>query len=253
MIKELITVSIIIIIIVIIVISDKNISTFSNNTNSYIIYYISLDKSVDRIYDMEKQLGELGELNYKRIVAVNGNSFKSIPEITKSENYPDLGCMGDENRTGHLTHAGCYLSHLKAWKTFLKSNFSKAVILEDDAEIIKSKYEIISLTNIINKYSVDILFLNASKNNELQLKHEIPRWGAHAYIINKHAAEVLFNMIKPGSKWLNSEEARCISDTCLFDFILHCAVKSSGLTYDTFGFFNQKKGLKSTITNEIRM
>ena len=91
--------------------------SFTNLTQAqpFEIMVINLDKSKDRLEHIDKILKSQG-LHYVRVPGVYGKKFNTVPEITASEGYGDLFCLGGDDRTGHLPHTGCYMSHLKCLK-----------------------------------------------------------------------------------------------------------------------------------------
>jgi len=118
---------------------------------------------------------------------------------------------------------GCLLSHRKAWKSFLKSGFTTAIILESDSEIRDKEL----VHKIIEDYGerFDILFLG-SYHGRTKLKRStaeslggILRIGtplantlycAYGYVINKEAASYLLRRtgkvswpVDYWNKWLN--------------------------------------------------
>ncbi|MDR2666517.1 MAG: glycosyltransferase family 25 protein [Holosporales bacterium] len=92
------------------------------------VYFINLDKSIDRLKHVVPQLDNLG-YEFTRISAVYG---KKMPFIQK-EKFVDRAkyrfLMRSEIGDGTI---GCYLSHIKTWQTFLKSTHSYALVFEDD-------------------------------------------------------------------------------------------------------------------------
>jgi glycosyl transferase, family 25 len=88
------------------------------------IYVINLDRDLDRMAFMERQLRAAG-LSYERESAVNGRSLSSEEELY----YADP-------RRQPLGHGeiGCLMSHIKVWRRIAQAH-SAALILEDDVHI----------------------------------------------------------------------------------------------------------------------
>ena len=105
-------------------------------------YYISLEKAEDRRKRLLPLLEKL-RIPFEWIVAVYG---KELPrpekdKVTDKEIFRAL--MGKNIVDGEI---GCYLSHLKAWKTFLQSKHSYALIIEDDAS-----FNPVELNKVVNE------------------------------------------------------------------------------------------------------
>lgn len=103
-----------------------DVSDFMNSID--VIYWINLDRAVDRKNYMDNLLGD--------------SIFKIIPNIRISAVD---GKMSDEmykkiikyNKQPEVTDSeyGCLLSHLNAISTFSKSNYNNAIIFEDDISL----------------------------------------------------------------------------------------------------------------------
>jgi GR25 family glycosyltransferase involved in LPS biosynthesis len=85
------------------------------------IYYINLDKRVDRRLYFNNQVEELNLKNVFRIKAVDGNSMQ--------EQFNGMSNV----------ETACSVSHLLALKEFLESDFEFAIICEDDVDLLNSK------------------------------------------------------------------------------------------------------------------
>lgn len=149
------------------------------------IFVINLKDKITRRTAVQEQADRLG-LTIEFIDAVAGNSL-SDDELQKcTYDYP--AC--------HLTKGeiGCALSHLKIYEKMTNENIGHALILEDDAVLSDSINE--HIKNIIksnnNKPNIYLLskvesyFPRIIKNN---LHRVYDASGAHAYIINKNAAQ----------------------------------------------------------------
>ena len=109
--------------------------------NKIPIYWINLNRSIDRKRKMEQQLKEYDINNHVRVEGIDGKELDF-------EKYRDK-CM---NRTEY--ELGCTLSHLKAIKSAYNNGDEYALIFEDDCsfEFVKyQKYSIDELIEIMNK------------------------------------------------------------------------------------------------------
>jgi GR25 family glycosyltransferase involved in LPS biosynthesis len=212
--------------------NPSHLETFANT--SFEILVINLDQRTDRLQYIDKLLRNAG-LSYTRMPAVNGKKFSNITNICSSEGYKDLTCIGEDDRTGHLAHVGCYLSHLKCLKLASSSVFGKVLILEDDAKFITNNFKNILNKIVLENTDVDFIWLNASKDetNVVQ-KSMMPTWGLQGYLVNKKAAKVLYNMLIPGSPWISNMH------NCLADWIMPLAVKDAGLKWKHISLISQK-------------
>ncbi len=171
----------------------------------YKIFVINLDRSADRLLQMQRQLENAG-LEFERVPAVDGNALddESIgrhysKELNRKKYYVPL----------KKAEIGCYMSHLKACKKIVESGLDYGIILEDDL-ILKKNFRL--LPEIIRHIPADWdyikliapfrkkritgripieMFENASARPE---KFELVRWnkpptGTQAYAISRSGAE----------------------------------------------------------------
>ena len=103
-------------------------------------YIINLDQSVDRWNRVSKIFENLN-LEVQRISAVDGRK-KSAEEL-KSMRPPfeERHFWLKEMTPGEI---GCYLSHVKAWKSLLETEEEWALIMEDDLTMRENALEFIS-------------------------------------------------------------------------------------------------------------
>lgn len=212
---------------------------FSNE--NFKILVINLDRRADRRLYIDSLLRKNGLL-YTRVPAVDGKQFMNITEVCESEHYPDLSCMGTDDRTGHLAHTGCYLSHLKCLKIAMKFS-GRTLILEDDAVFIVDDIKNALRTVLNASPEADIIWLNADKEHGIVQKSVMPTWGLQGYIVNEKAARTLYSMLVPGSPWISKIH------NCLIDWVVPLAVKDSGLRWKVFSLVSQKLEFGSNIRN----
>jgi glycosyl transferase, family 25 len=98
------------------------------NKNRIGCYIINLDNCQDRLAYTQKSVAPMG-LNTERVPAINGKNL-TLEEIEKKVDlYTYKKTMGHIPKFGTI---GASLSHIKAWQTFLESNYEYALIFEDD-------------------------------------------------------------------------------------------------------------------------
>lgn len=162
---------------------------------SYKIYYINLDKSVERKEFIKKQFENINE-SITRISAVNGKDINK--EIIKEAGDNQSLIMSMYKPSAG--QVGCFLSHRNAWDMIRNQEEDFAVLLEDDALI--SEYFFTDLPNILRDIStddfVDISGLKGkikTNHTELLVKYIIPPHCTLGQIIGKNAASKLYDNI----------------------------------------------------------
>ncbi|MBP9753339.1 MAG: glycosyltransferase family 25 protein [Proteobacteria bacterium] len=91
------------------------------------VYVINLDRSKERLEYVMPQLQKLG-LPIERISAIDG---KKLTQKDLDEKV-DFDTLNISYKHAYIGAIGCSMSHIKAWETFLKSDFEFAVVFEDD-------------------------------------------------------------------------------------------------------------------------
>jgi glycosyl transferase family 25 len=166
-----------------------------------LIYVINLDRDTERLASIHANLIRLG-LSYERLPAVMG---KDVPDWEKLVDLPAYEWRNrlDMPRAGEV---GCYLSHLKAMETFLKTDTPWCVILEDDVEVLPACVEV--LRSLVEKDDWDFVKLYNNHSGMPVVKRALSvghRLVAHltrttcsaAYVINRRAAETLLKSMLP--------------------------------------------------------
>jgi glycosyl transferase family 25 len=93
-------------------------------------YLINLDHSTDRLAHIVPKLEKLG-IDFTRIPAIYG---KDISDEKVKELKDEKACSRFIPHAIGRGQIALYLSDLKVWKIFLKSNHSYALVFEDDAD-----------------------------------------------------------------------------------------------------------------------
>lgn len=176
----------------------------SNNKIDIPIFYINLDRSIDRKKYMEDQFKKFNINNYTRISALDGNKIKNtskdeIDDIYFINNYKNL--LKNE--------IGCLLSHIKTIKKAYEDGHKEVLILEDDTSLSLMYFWEDKLSNIIKKnvlndweiiqlYSPTCNNLNTNenkftKNNSIDDNNCC--WSTTSYLINKKGMEKILNNI----------------------------------------------------------
>lgn len=163
---------------------------FENNIN---IYFINLDKSKDRFQKINNQCDKYS-LSCNRIIAIDGKTFPKDDYIK----YIKRPTMKDNS-------IACFLSHIKALKTFLGTYQNYAIILEDDVDIHPELLDYLKKIEFdLEKENedFDIIFLGGTRvcgkyftDNLLKpvQKHKNCNAGAFAYMISKRGAQKIID------------------------------------------------------------
>ena len=175
----------------------KIIDTFSKqniiNPIDVPVFYINLDKSINRNNYLINELNKYKVQNYKRISAIDGSKIKNIKNDTID------GITFINNYNIRKNEIGCTLSHIKAIYNIYNNNYNIALIVEDDASFILSKLWKYKLSEFIKNIPSDwgIIQLWCNRINltdkNLYRSHKFEDYGAVAYLINKKGANDIIN------------------------------------------------------------
>lgn len=195
-----------------------------------VIYWINLDRSVDRRQRMEKMFEDpvFAQKKIIRISAVDGKAH-DIDQILNT----NFEGMQPENFT--KVEYACLLSHLNAIKQFSESNNKTALIMEDDMTLEYKPYWKKSVQQIIDNAPNDWELIQLCININSPLKQIYTKnSNGHvscngAYVINKN-----------GSLKLNENKYKLgdtlhVADVYIFNKISTYAYKYPMFTYK----FNQ--------------
>lgn len=189
------------------------------------IYYINLDKSINRNKLMIEQLTKYNIKNYKRIRAVS-------PQVISTDNkkiYSQVCPYQNE------LEFACLLSHLKTIHTAYMNNNKYALILEDDVII----HRMVDFNNLLKTTPNDweilqLHVLNADvydKNKSLWIPYKQINWSMAAYLINRKGMEHVLSECFTNYKTDNFEELKINWDTfsklqpCVSDFTIYNIAK----------------------------
>lgn len=115
------------------------------------IYWINLDRSIDRKTFMESQFIQYDIQNAHRISAIDGITFNTKnAKYTHAKN--DIYLSNNE--------LACTMSHINAIKQAYSDNVEYAIIMEDDCDFSYLQYHNNSILDMINKNNnIDIIQL----------------------------------------------------------------------------------------------
>jgi glycosyl transferase family 25 len=169
-----------------------------------LIYVINLDRDAERMASIRANLEALG-LPFERLPAVMG---KDVPEWEKLVDLPAYAWRNrlDTPRAGEV---GCYLSHLKAMETFLRTDAPWCVILEDDVKVLPACAEVLrclaekddwDLVKLFNFHSGMPVTKRALAGGHRLVAHLTRTTSSAAYVVNRRAAETLVKSMRPISE-----------------------------------------------------
>ena len=180
--------------------------------NTMGIYYINLDRSLDRRQNIEKMCRE-HEIKATRVSAVDGKKLDlDDPKYEKALQKIKWWFL-IENRK-NVGHFGCYLSHMKIYEMFLQTDKEYCLIFEDDAEFITPylKREIVhNMNNLPRDWDILLLGYEVNggpngykevregnrdtklKNGLLNLKYFT---GTHGYILTRNCVKKLIENLQ---------------------------------------------------------
>ncbi len=192
----------------------------TTNRVKYPVYYINMDKNVDRKIETIKQLSKIAD-KITRIPGVNGSKINNL----HTDNVDGL-LFRNEYMKMTKPEIGCLLAHIKAIHTAFNNGDHIAMICEDD--IYTEPYKMsLSLEEIVKKapsdwewlqlYSggADKSILNSvTHKNPQYLKYNHTHWSCVAYLINRSGMKKLLDTlgtpyhIRP-VKIVNYREKQC--------------------------------------------
>lgn len=160
------------------------------------IFWINLEKSLDRRKFMEKQFESLGYENYR----FNAITPENLPKMEKDINKYKI----------FDNQYACLCSHILVLKQCLKYDDNWFCIMEDDMKINDN----INLDDIIKKCPSDSEILQLFSSNytydrcdEMWIKWN-NNWSTGIYLINKHAIKKILNKIMKES-YLDFKNINC--------------------------------------------
>ena len=175
------------------------------NINLKNIYVINLKSDTRRLGQFNNSLKysktPLINRNWNRFDAIDGTDYELVKETAKKITDKDITHLW-ENHKGSI---GCYLSHLKLWKTLQETKQNYSLIMEDDSHFIRNglnNLELVLLKSL--KFEWDILYIghNIISGRQVHPLFVIPdnsnkrgfNSGFFGYIINHKSINKLLNI-----------------------------------------------------------
>jgi GR25 family glycosyltransferase involved in LPS biosynthesis len=166
------------------------------------IYYINLNKDVDRNENVLKQFHKFNITNFKRI---EGTVVESIPDEYYWRNFNN-GFLNEKYILGSL---GCRNSHLKIMKDALDNDYNQILIFEDDITFTQDPNKLL-IDNIDNINKWDMLYFGGII--EPQYRNQIVT--THAYAIRGKLIREIYCMLPHSGLEVDSFYAYIIQHMC---------------------------------------
>lgn len=163
------------------------------------VYYINMDKDVDRNEHMAKLLERQNITKYKRI---SGNvvdiNFDEIPMNV----YRNFNKKDEKYVRGHL---GSRLSHMAAVRDAKENNYKRILILEDDIICLKD-FDDLLIGNYNNLKDFDMVYFGGLQEQVFRNQIVV----CHAYAINETIYDDLLNMCIPSGMEIDNFYAKVL-------------------------------------------
>ena len=241
------------------------------------VYYINLEKSIDRNKFIQDQFKKY-DIQGTRIDGIYGKNLAFQGDVIKlrdGKNVKFVNTFTSKNgvwKTGDYDNSpgelGCTLSHIKAIYNAYTNGDNYALIMEDDVSFVLYPYWLTDLQkimieapkdwNIITLYNLSNAH-RQSKNKYTKCKLSFPCWSTAAYIINRKGMENVLRVLNHGVIDLHSSRFPEIQlsewkgkKTLAADFLIYY---KAGKTYSYNYFptviqYNADDFLESTIHND---
>jgi GR25 family glycosyltransferase involved in LPS biosynthesis len=173
------------------------------------IYYINLDRAPKRKDNIEKIL-KRNNLEAVRIHGVDGQEIDITEEKYKKYFEKDKSTYDhylEDNK--HKGHFGCFLSQMKCYQEFLKTDKEYCIIFEDDMEIKGDNFKELVEKHYKNvPYDWEVLLFGYNLNDNyhtdrskgIQMVNNIINihsfTGLHGYMINRQSAKKLLKELE---------------------------------------------------------
>lgn len=161
------------------------------------IFAINLDRSIDRWQKLSNEALFQG-LNIHRVSAVDG---RQVPEAQR-EAVDDIAFRRNNGRTMIAGEYGCYRSHIRALKTFLKCEGEVALIIEDDVNLqrdlcdrVASAFAAVPGADVIKVYNHRVVGFNrnatSSAGDDIGRAIHGPLGSSACYAVTRRGAALL--------------------------------------------------------------
>jgi GR25 family glycosyltransferase involved in LPS biosynthesis len=220
-----------------------------------VIYWINLDRATERRSHMKKVLSNksLEIIPKIRVSAFDSKKIELDDYFTMKKDILSVNFRVTKNEYA------CLLSHLETIRTFADSEYSTALILEDDV-VFHKKTD--TVQHVIDNAPKDWEIIRLSSNrfmNGPKKKYRtftvkcnstqcIADWGAQAYLITKNAAKKIIHELYH-KKYLLKNDTFHVADYLLFDKLKTYTYKENFFTIrkNNVSFIQTRKKCRPTI------
>jgi glycosyl transferase family 25 len=206
------------------------------------VYVINLESATKRCSNIRNIFSEAG-ITFSRVPAIDGKTLKWEPAEYSESWYRCL-----HGRETNPPEIGCYLSHLKALRTFLETEAELALICEDDLNFGADLATLLSKALAFRRFWNVLRLSGLSAGRPLRVRRfygdywfciNIARLkGAGAYVIDRTAARVftsrLLPMVLPYDHAIDREWFYGLTAACIFPFPIIQRQKRFGSAIQTY-------------------
>jgi GR25 family glycosyltransferase involved in LPS biosynthesis len=173
------------------------------------VFFINLPSRADRRAKFERQEALSYMPPTTRVEGVQGSTL-NVRKDKRIGLNTRVQVLTEYRRSHYEIHSpgaiGASLSHLKAWKAFLKSGAQFGLILEDDAELPVAFAQMVKdcAKDLPESWDIWILGWNHSPKDKTEKTGDVTPFrevlqfaGAHCYILKRAAAEALVKEALP--------------------------------------------------------
>ena len=157
------------------------------------VYVINLDSATARLDNFRREVAasDLATKSFIRVAGVEGSSLDTASLLTKRARTELAQAESTGFRLRHYQLSrgavGCYMSHVKLWKSVLATDKDVALIFEDDAQLEPSLYRYVRETPMPTDFDIILLGYVCFKcsRDEGAGFHRVKRFfGLHGYLIS---------------------------------------------------------------------
>jgi GR25 family glycosyltransferase involved in LPS biosynthesis len=169
-----------------------------------LVYCINLESKPEKKANMERRFQTAGITNYRFVKATQAGA----PIL----DYYAQGLKRESTASHNVDGIhGCFVSHLRAIRKFVKTGKEECLIIEDDVLLAKNFIDkfnnvkknipdscpLAMLSYIVNQWNMPWAGIDVNKENLCQMKRD-STWGTQMYLIKRpYALKCLENFDKP--------------------------------------------------------
>lgn len=173
------------------------------NLDDIPVHVINLPHRTDRKEKIIQELKTHNITNYTFVDAIHGDTL-NVDQMLEDK------LVDFKHRRLKKGEYGCYLSHLKVYKSILESSDELHLIIEDDAHFVKHfKDRFNRILKKVESSEWDVFYLGVNCDSENYKQGKVlnktlglyypdnPVWGTHGYLIKKETIKKIENILSP--------------------------------------------------------